>query len=172
MNEKLVLPRFDLPKDGPHAAIRALWATGCLVVVATLVLGLAMWRHRSLEEAVIAEKAARVAAARRAAEAPPPAPVAKAALAVDHHALAVKDPAKDPAASMPDAGHDDAAQGVVASRHRSHHHSAGKSAARSKTLAKVSGDKISGEKTSGDKSSKKASAANDDTIDRLLKQYK
>ncbi|HET6150457.1 MAG TPA: hypothetical protein VFH68_23160 [Polyangia bacterium] len=68
MSEKLVLPRFDLPRDSTRIAIRALWAAGGLVVVATLVLGMAMWHRRSVEIAT----AERAAAARLAAMTPPP----------------------------------------------------------------------------------------------------
>ena len=28
MNEKVILPRFDLPRDSTNVAMRALWATG------------------------------------------------------------------------------------------------------------------------------------------------
>lgn len=74
MGEKVVLPNFDLPRDSTRVAMRVLWGMGGVVVLATLILGLAMWRHRSLEIASQQEAAAKVEAARRAAMAPPPAP--------------------------------------------------------------------------------------------------
>ena len=74
MGEKVVLPNFDLPRDSTRIAMRVLWGMGGVVVLATLILGLAMWHHRSLEIATQQEAAARVEAARRAALAPPPAP--------------------------------------------------------------------------------------------------
>jgi hypothetical protein len=74
MAEKVVLPNFDLPRDGTRVAMRVLWAMGGVVVLATLILGLAMWHHRSLEIASQQEAAAKAEAARRAAMAPPPAP--------------------------------------------------------------------------------------------------
>ena len=77
MSEKVVLPNFDLPRDSTRLAMRALWIMGGVVVVATLVLGLAMWHHRSLEIATAQEAAAKAEAARRAAMAPPPAPAPK-----------------------------------------------------------------------------------------------
>jgi hypothetical protein len=77
MSEKVVLPNFDLPRDSTRLAMRALWIMGGVVVVATLVLGLAMWHHRSLELATAQEAAAKAEAARRAAMAPPPAPAPK-----------------------------------------------------------------------------------------------
>ncbi len=77
MSEKVVLPNFDLPRDSTRVAMRVLWAMGGVVVLATLVLGLAMWRHQSLELASAQEAAAKAEAARRAAMAPPPAPAPK-----------------------------------------------------------------------------------------------
>ncbi len=74
MGEKVVLPNFDLPRDGTRVAMRVLWGMGGVVVLATLILGLAMWHHRSLEIASQQEAAAKAEAARRAAMAPPPAP--------------------------------------------------------------------------------------------------
>jgi hypothetical protein len=74
MGEKVVLPNFDLPGDSTRVAMRVLWGMGGVVVLATLILGLAMWRHRSLEIASQQEAAAKAEAARRAAMAPPPAP--------------------------------------------------------------------------------------------------
>jgi hypothetical protein len=55
MSEKVVLPKFDLPGHGPHPAIRALWIAGGLVVLSSLVLGGAMWRHHSIEAAAEAK---------------------------------------------------------------------------------------------------------------------
>jgi hypothetical protein len=74
MGEKVVLPNFDLPRDGTRVAMRVLWGMGGVVVLATLILGLAMWHHRTLEIAGQQEAAAKAEAARRAAMAPPPAP--------------------------------------------------------------------------------------------------
>ncbi len=74
MSEKVVLPNFDLPRDSTRIAMRALWAMGGVVVVATLGLGLAMWHHQSVELATAQAATAKAEAARRAAMAPPPAP--------------------------------------------------------------------------------------------------
>ncbi len=79
MSEKVVLPRFDLPRDTTRIAIRAAWAAGALMVVATLVLGMALWHRRSAQLAAAEQVAAKAEAARRAAMAPPPAPKAVAA---------------------------------------------------------------------------------------------
>jgi len=77
MSEKVVLPNFDLPRDSTRVAMRVLWVMGGVLVVATLILGVAMWHHRSLEIATAQEAAAKAEAARRAAMAPPPAPAPK-----------------------------------------------------------------------------------------------
>ena len=71
MNQKVVLPRFDLPRDSTRIAIRAVLAAGALMVVAVLVLGMAMWHRRSVEIATAEQAAAKAEAARRAAMAPP-----------------------------------------------------------------------------------------------------
>ena len=70
MNEKLVLPRFSMPRDATRSAMRALWVAGGMVVVATLVLGMAVWHRRSVELATVEQASAKAAAARRAAMAP------------------------------------------------------------------------------------------------------
>src|SRR6266700_693005 len=81
MSEKVVLPRFDLPRDTTRIAIRAAWAASALMVVATLVLGMALWHRRSAQLAAAEQVAAKAEAARLAAMAPPPAPKPAAARA-------------------------------------------------------------------------------------------
>jgi hypothetical protein len=112
MNQKVVLPRFDLPRDSTRIAIRALCAAGALMVVAVMVLGLAMWHRRSVEIATAEEAAAKAAAIRRAAMAPPapvvpartqaPAPLALAGTSETTMAAvipAAAEPVRRPAAS-------------------------------------------------------------------------
>ena len=43
MSEKVVLPKFDLPGDRIHPALKVLLAVGALMVVSLLVLGGAIW---------------------------------------------------------------------------------------------------------------------------------
>src|SRR4051794_4178122 len=76
MSEKVVLPKFDLPGQGPHPAVRMLWIAGGSMGIALLVLGGAMWRHHSMQlaaearaQAMIAARTAEAAAAIEAAKA-------------------------------------------------------------------------------------------------------
>src|SRR3954466_4787955 len=96
MSDKVVLPRFDLPRDESQRAFRLLWFTGGLVVLGVFGLGAAVWRHQKLEEA----DAARVAALLTPPPPPPPSP---------HPAAAVPSPAAASAgavavAAQPDNG--------------------------------------------------------------------
>jgi hypothetical protein len=49
MGQPVVLPKFELPGDKPHWAIRAAWITGVLLVVSVVVLGAVISHHRNLE---------------------------------------------------------------------------------------------------------------------------
>ena len=69
MNEKLVLPRFDVPRDSTRIAMRMLWAMGGVVVLATLVLGSGHVAPPALEIATAEEAAAKAAAKVAAAKA-------------------------------------------------------------------------------------------------------
>ena len=76
MSEKVVLPKFDLPGDRMHPAMKVLMMVGGLLLLSMLVLGGALWRHRSMELAEEARKQAVIAA--RTAEANAVAEAAKA----------------------------------------------------------------------------------------------
>jgi hypothetical protein len=49
MGQPVVLPKFELPGDKPHWAIRAAWITGGLLLVSVLALGAVISHHRNLE---------------------------------------------------------------------------------------------------------------------------
>src|SRR5262245_19261980 len=76
MSEKVVLPKFDLPGDRMHPAMKLLMMVGGLMLVSLLILGAALWRHRSMEVAEETRKQALIAA--RTAEANAAAEAAKA----------------------------------------------------------------------------------------------
>jgi hypothetical protein len=76
MSEKVVLPKFDLPGDRMHPAMKVLLSVAGLLVFAMVLLGGALWRHRSMELAEEARKQAVIAA--RTAEANAVAEAAKA----------------------------------------------------------------------------------------------
>jgi hypothetical protein len=161
MSEKVVLPKFDLPGQGPHPAVRAVWITGGMLALAMLILGGAMWRHHSLQvaaearaQALIAARAAEAAAAveeakARAAEAAAKIAAAKAAAA---HPVAVA-PAKAVTDGEPTA--------LPAAHRHARHHATGKGG---KALAK-SDPKSGGARPSGSK-------RDDAAIDKLLASFK
>jgi len=165
MSEKLVLPRFDLPRDSMRIAIRALWAAGGLVVVAIFVLGMAMWHRRSVEIATAEQAAAKVAAARRAAMAPPPSlALAKAPAAAPGVLAGTSETRSDttmaavvPAAASPEPGHRS-----VASRARH----GGKSSGHARTGAR--GSTSTAGKAGSAVTARKSSKVDDDFIDKLL----
>ena len=163
------LGAFDLPGQGPHPAVRAMWIVGGLLGVAFLVLGGAMWRHyaqrvaadeeaKALIRAREAEALAAVETAKaRAAEAKAKAEAAKAA-AAEAKAKAAAPTAV--AAKTEGEGGAEAASG----HHRSHHAKAGKG----KVGAKAAGgdDKKVAQKSSG------GSKRDDAAIDKLLASFK
>jgi len=154
MSDKVVLPRFDLPRDESQRAFRLLWFTVGLVVLGVFGLGAAVWRHQKLEEA----DAARVAALLN----PPPPPPSP------HPAAAVPSPAASSAgvvavAAQPDNGaHNPAGKGeseTAATRKLRHH---GASKLHGKALAKSGSPKVAS----------KSGSKKEDPIDKLLSQMK
>ena len=163
MSTKVVLPSFTISGRGPHPAVRVLWASGVLLVIATLVLGAAVW-HRQRVDAAVVTAAARAAApaeqqplvaaqpAGSVASSPAPQPMpASAPAAPATAAVASAAPAREAA--------------PVPGRHRHRHHVRGvRSSPHGKAVAvRGSGDT---------RASRKSSGRNDETIDRLLKQFK
>src|SRR5260370_42536269 len=61
MSSKVILPDFTFPAQGPHPAVRALWVSGGLLLVPTLMLGGAVW-HRHAVNVAADVAAARVLA--------------------------------------------------------------------------------------------------------------
>ena len=162
MSTKVVLPSFTVSGRGPHPAIRVLWASGVLLVIATLVLGGAVWYRQTADAAMTA------AAARAAATAVAQQPSVVVAPAVRPPALAAAPPPAPTAEAAPSLSVAPAPVAEVApapSRHRHHHHLRG---VRYSTRGKAVAVRGPGET----RASRKSSARNDDTVDRLLKQFK
>jgi hypothetical protein len=156
MSEKVVLPKFDLPGQGPHPAVRAVWIVGGLLGLSMVVLGGAMWRHHSLQ--VAAEARAQALIAARAAEATAAVEEAKARAAEAAAKIAAaKAAAAHPAAAAP-AKASTGEPTVLAAHAHAHHHATGKA----KALAK------SEPKSGGHSGSKRDDAA----IDKLLASFK
>ena len=47
MGEKVVLPKFELPGDRTHPAMKILAIVGGMMVLCTGILGMALWRHHT-----------------------------------------------------------------------------------------------------------------------------
>jgi hypothetical protein len=175
MSEKVVLPNFDLPRDSTRVAMRALWVMGGVVVLTTLVLGLAMWHHRSLEIATAEQAAAKAEAARRAAMAPPPAPkvVEKPAPIAGGSTTTLANTAPGSASAAAPAAAADTARPVTSARR--HSSKASRTHMRGAALLeKIDGKGAkSASAKAASKSSKpegRKSKSDDDFIDSLLKK--
>jgi hypothetical protein len=161
MSQKVVLPKFDLPGQGPHPAVLAIrFAVGALVL-ALVVLAGALWRHHSLQvaaeehaQALIAERAAQAAAAAEAVKAR----AAEAAAKIAQASAAAKAAAAQPKSAVAVAGTEAAGVADEPGHHHHHHHSSGKS----KPVAK--GDDR--------KPARPTSKRDDAAIDKLLASFK
>lgn len=168
MSEKVVLPKFDLPGQGPHPAVKALLVAGGLLGVSMLVLGGALWHQHS--EQVAAEQAAKAQAEARTAEALAAAEAAKAkaAEAAAKVAAAKSGAAAKPSPDAPKAA--EASSPAVAaneSHHKSSHHHGGSHAASKPGKSIAKGDAHASTKSTAASNKKK-----DDAIDKLLAQFK
>jgi len=185
MSDPVVLPKFELPGEKPHWAVRAAWiSTAVLVVAIAGLVGILMHRHSlevevhvKREEAIARVKAeadAKVAAAAAAAKA------AKEAELADLHAreaAAAAAKAAALAAKAGEAGENDGdaeakAKGAKTGSHRSHSGHGGKG---SKSAAKASGATASKDGGGGVKdnsSSLKPKSGKPDPIDDMLRKMK
>jgi hypothetical protein len=166
MSEKVVLPKFDLPSESMHPAIKAVLSVGLVLLLSMVILGGAVWKRRSAQlaaearvEALIAARTAEAnavveAAKARAAEAAAREAAAQAKISATKAATAATAAAKaDRSKTLASAGHHHAAAG--------HHH--GKAVAAKGAVAKGGTD---------DKKAAPKSTRNNDAIDKLLAQYK
>lgn len=166
MSDKVVLPRFDLPRDESQRAFRLLWFTVGLVVLGVFGLGAAVWRHQKLEEA----DAARVAALLNPPPPPSPHPAAAVPSSGPPAAGAVAVPGQlDTVARKPASeGEGDAAKiaaaaavkTAAAAHKQQRHHGTGK--LHGNTLAKSGSGKVAS----------KSGSKKEDPIDKLLSQMK
>jgi hypothetical protein len=161
MSEKVVLPKFDLPGDRMHPAMKMLLLVAGLLVLSMVLLGGALWRHRSMELAEEARKQAIIAARTAEAKANEAAAAAKIAEANAAAEAAKARQAEAKAGKVTAATADKPAASSSSRRHSSRHSSKSSSKA---TVAKADDKKP----TAPTKSSKKG----DDVIDKLLASYK
>jgi len=168
MSEKVVLPKFDLPGDRMHPAMKVLLMVAGLLVFSMVLLGGALWRHRSMELAEEARKqaviAARTAEANAAAEAAKARQAeAQASQAAAQAKIAEANAAKNAPRTV--AAVDKSAP-ASAKKHSSSRHSSSKNGSKPTVAAAVA-------KPGDDKKPTAASKKKgDDVIDKLLASYK
>jgi hypothetical protein len=173
MSEKVVLPKFDLPGQGPHPAVKALFAVAGLLGLAMVVLGATLWHNHSRamaaeeeKKALVAQRTAEALAAAEAAKAKVAEEQAKAAAAKAAAKVGAKPGAAQAATASAEAP---AASAPAAESHHkgSSHHHASSSASHGKALAKGDGHASPTPKAQAASNKKK-----DDAIDKLLAQFK
>jgi Na+-transporting NADH:ubiquinone oxidoreductase subunit NqrC len=173
MGEKVVLPKFDLPGDRRHPAVKIVIAVGALCLVCMLALGGAFYHRMSLQEAAVKRQndlvAARLAEANaKAEEAKARAAEAAARTAADQARAAEALAAKKAAKEAEKLAEKNAALADAGSKKGSHHKGSSKaSAASSKTVAAKTpaDDKKAAPKAPGSK-------RDDAAIDKLLASFK
>jgi hypothetical protein len=167
MSEKVVLPKFVLPGQGPHPAVLAVRIGIGVLGVALVFLSVAMWRQHSFQlaaearaQALIAERAADAVAAAAAAKAR----IAEAAARVEAVKLAAAPKTRLPEAeAKAEVASAPAGAGTAAGAPRRHgHHHAGK-VTKSKALTKSEEKKPTG---------RPGSKRDDAAIDKLLASFK
>jgi hypothetical protein len=168
MGEKVVLPKFELPGDRTHPALKILAIVGGMMLLCTGILGMAVWRHHTQQmaaearqEALIAQRTAEANAAAEAAKAR--AAEAAAKIAAAQAAKAASTPTAGPAVAAADGGSAKAAGG---SHHKAsgRHHASSSKAGSAKTVASKGGEP---EKKVAQKPAKK-----DDAVDKILASFK
>ena len=171
MGQQVILPKFELPGDKPHWAVRAAWIAGGLLLISVIGLGAAVMHRNSVETQAHLAKAealarikseaeAKVAAAAAAARASKEAEIAAKAAAIEA-AAAAKAKAKADAAALAATGDDGSTKGAPKSSHG--HHGKARPGKGGKTVAKADS---SSSKSSG------GSARNDAAIDAIPSKIK
>jgi hypothetical protein len=171
MSEKVVLPKFDLPSESMHPAVKAVVSVGLVLVLSMAILVGAIWKRRSAQMAAEARVEALINA--RTAEANAQAEAAKArvaeATAREAAAQAKISAAKAATAAAAAAKLDGTAGSKSTMASAGHHHAAGHH------HGKAAKGAVAAKGASGGTEDKKAapkSTRNDSAIDKLLAQYK
>jgi hypothetical protein len=172
MSEKVVLPKFDIPSESMHPAIKAVLSVGVVLLISMVILGGAVWRRRAAQMAAEARVEALIAARTAEANAVAEAAKARAAEAAAREAaaqakIAASAATKASAVAAASAKHDDGSKTVASAsgHHRAGGHRHGKPVASKGAVAAKGGG-------SDDKKPAPKSTRNNDAIDKLLAQYK
>ena len=175
MSEKVVLPKFDIPTERAHPAVKALGLVGALLLLSMLVLGGALYRRHQAQLAAEQQRdaliAARVAEANAAIEAAK-ARVAEAAAkeAAEKAKIAAAKAAASAAKLAAAAANGDGSKGAVADGSSGHHHASGHH--HGKAAAKGKGTRRRSPPSLDDKKSAPKSTRDNAAIDKLLAQFK
>ena len=168
MGEPVVLPKFELPGNRPHWAIRAAWMAGGLLLLSVIGLVVVIMHHRTLETQAHIAKAEALARVRAEAEARVAAAAAAATAARAEreaaHAAKLADQSV-PATTVPSTGTVGDVPGTVRPAKVGHGHRAhpSRGSKNGKMAAKSGGKTDSGRPPSSGKP---------DAIDELLKKMK
>lgn len=166
MAQPVVLPKFELPGDKPHWAVRLAWGTGAVLLVSVLGLGAVMVHRHGLESQVEAAKAEAVAQTK--AEAERKIAAAATALRMAREAeLATKQAARTVAANTVPS----VAESQETKAPRASHGHRGKTGASSHG-AKVVSSPSAPSDTIVDKSGPKSGGKRADVIDELMAKMK
>jgi len=178
MGDPLVLPKFELPGDKPHWAVRVAWITGAVLLVSVVGLTAVIMHRRSLEAEAQIAKIEAIARVKAEAQAKVDAAIAAANAAREQRelaaaaALAQKRAAAQAVAANtvgtstgdPNAPSDGKGDKAASKGHRSH---AGHGSKGTKVASKPGGKVDSGKSSSG-----KSAANKPDPIDEMLKKMK
>jgi hypothetical protein len=172
MSEKVVLPKFDIPTERAHPAVKALGLVGALLLLSMVVLGGALWKRHQAQVAAEQRRDALIAA--RVAEANAAIEAAKARVAeaaAKEAAAKAKIEASKTAASAAKLAAVSAADGKGAGADGSsgHHHGAGHH--HGKAAVKGKGAAVAA-KAGDDKKPAPKSTRDNAAIDKLLAQFK
>jgi hypothetical protein len=162
MSEKVVVPKFEIPSETTHPAIKIIASIAILLLGTTAILGIAIWHRRSEQMAAVAKRDAIIAA--RAAEAKAAEEKAKAEIAA---AIAAKEAAKIAAAKAASEKQKLAEADDTSSGHHHHHHGKAGGAKGKTAGATVASKSADDKKPSGPKSTRDNAA-----IDKLLASFK
>jgi len=166
MSEKVVLPKFDLPGKQMHPAVKLLWLVGAMLTLSMGALGLALWRHHSMEVAEENRKQAEIAAKTAQANAEVERAKARQAEAVAAVALA-KAKAEAEAAAKRNPPPGESKPVAVSGRHHGSHRDKAKGSSKT-TVAKGGAADDKAKPAAAKGGGKKG----DDVVDKLLASFK
>lgn len=168
MSDKVVLPKFNLPGDRTHPAVKLVWGVGGVLLLCLSGLGAVIWSRHSQQlaaerhqEAIVAARLAEANAAAEASKARVAEAAARVALEQAKLAAAKNPP---PAAPLAAVATTDASKSAAGGGHHGHHHGSSKVAGKTVAKAGPADDKKSAPKSPGEK-------RDDAAIDKLLASF-